>query len=595
MVQGGEAGEQRACADIVETDQTQLTQLTHTPGTPAAPRIDCIDEAFEAPPQLMPMPVPDTSPWESVQRLQRNHNWNVDLFAETPSVAPDAAFDDEQIDRIASNFEGSTYSGSFDGIGGPCAASRDLAYGLSQRLGRKVAAPKCLFTVEWHKPCQRELDLLHRGDPDTCHFNDIGEFFVDEIRACFKGFKKRPWVIFESLLPLVLSGEAVVSPFAACRAPGHPGRCAMREAQRHVAGFCCQAHSSQGGHKKSKDVTIYFILAWGGCRRLLEEGELIIENVPGILYLIMAMLGDRYWVLDDGETRSADRLRSRAEADLPACSARMDPCRFRHQISRPRDYYVLRHRRKHSHLPTPLGRFVQAHHTAMIGTWRDFFWHHKFWRGYHGLTVIADELSQDLAWAKSRPTCQSAGTDLMDEIGLLDSEFGIHASGRDPSPFWLALNNLEVKFLSGYREHYPACLASLMQDPVRWATTSLEDKMQTLLRSCHLMWADAAAANMPFSRWMSGTETLSCQAFKVVPNNTQTSEEPQCSFNILMPGRDSNCIRRMAGNSMHVHMVGLVLTYCYLHDDRLPRVRTLFSNSIMRSLHALLADDSDDD
>ena len=112
-----------------------------------------------------------------------------------------------------------------------------------------------------------------------------------------------------------------------------------------------------------------------------------------------------------------------------------------------------------------------------------------------------------------------------------------------------------------------------MQDPtVHWQNPN-RGALQTIIRNCHLMFADASSiagvpscqleVNAMHSRWLLPSELLLAQGFRTDP--FYIGDYVQSSFSTLREGRSPAEVAKQAGNSMHCNVAGICWAHMLVH------------------------------
>ena len=147
-----------------------------------------------------------------------------------------------------------------------------------------------------------------------------------------------------------------------------------------------------------KDSNVAFTLARGGQRRLIQETEVIMGNVAGVL-----PIGDKAAPLQTTRMCPSNyrslvwlQLRPRGHVARAACLP------WPYAIYRPREYHI--HWLKSNESPTPLAWFCRQYYRIMHGTWRDFYWAHLYDSSDPKHMFEAGELSREIAWGCERGT-----------------------------------------------------------------------------------------------------------------------------------------------------------------------------------------------
>jgi len=178
---------------------------------------------------------------------------------------------------------------------------------------------------------------------------------------------------------------------------------------------------------------------------------------------------------------------------------------------------------------------------------------YQLWDHYKN-GVIENELDTELEWAQSRKTSHSHGQPPY----LFE-----HHNRTVESPFSLVMNETERNFKSSYKVRYPGGAWQLNQNggnEFAIKTEASQEYLHTLISNCHLIYTEEVEPH----RWLCGTECLTTQGFPVHPEFPEREGSILCSFNKLLPDpakRHPRSVCGMAGNSMNVHVVGIVMSY----------------------------------
>ena len=429
---------------------------------------------------------------------------------------------------------GGTYSTACSGIDSPCSALHDLQCALERASPSvDVQLPQCISCVEWDGKCQDELLLLHTAHgTGCCAFSDLCEFYSADVLEYLPDLQQHPDKALDALLPVILAGKAM-KPSANCLVHGR--RCTLVPADKHVAGTSCTAFSPQGVQAREFDVTILAFLAWAGMRRLMQEAQIIYENVHGLAFLLAMVLGDLYHI------------------DVSHCC----PHLFGWPISRPRDYFVLRHKAKTLESAHTLDEWTHRWHRTCCFSWLDFFWQ-----------TAEHELMHELQWAQRRKTCPNRDDEI--KFDMSDSQCFIRG-----------LNNMELGFLAGYKEivNVDDTAVQLNQDPSDHAMHSKGDSatgaLHCIIKNCGVIFTEHPRVFPP--RWLTSSETLVAQGFRAKPSTRQVSRVDPASvatsFHLARDRRHPQTMRGQAGNAMHVNCVGVVLLSTFM-----PRVKPVQSS-----------------
>ena len=144
--------------------------------------------------------------------------------------------------------------------------------------------------------------------------------------------------------------------------------------------FSCTPFSCQGFGCGVDDSCSVDMIAWAGLRVHVQESKLVIENVAGILDRIMTLIGFMYYCDDH---------------------ALLNPSTSCIPYSRPREFYVCRHRKLNFWTGTPLSRFQRRFVESCVGTWRSMFWLHLLHPSNPSLLHVlpgGDDLREELRW-----------------------------------------------------------------------------------------------------------------------------------------------------------------------------------------------------
>ena len=198
------------------------------------------------------------------------------------------------------------------------------------------------------------------------------------------------------------------------------------------------------------------------------------------------------------------------------------------------------------------------------------------------------QLQRELHWASRRPSSSWPG----------DSPPGV----QDDDAFEQTLTDCEMKFLRGYEEKTPNGICSLNQNPdVTCVATNKQAYVcqtpvsQTLITwflefgfMCHMrphgqvMPTLVSSASLWYSqvhrRWLTVRELPVLQGIPVLPRFSY--QRSCCSFAVRgrdadpqydeWPSRQSVC--RMSGNTMHVHVAGIVMLFVWSQVEMDPKL-----------------------
>ena len=445
-----------------------------------------------------------------------------------------------ELEALVSRWNDSTWSSACSGIDAPAAAMADIQSALKRVVGaRELRLPRCVHSIEWDTECLEELGLLHRAHnehshtPDraglpfqTCRFGDLASFYAPEVMEVYAQLQRRPHIAFEALYPLIMQGKGVKLTAWCYTCKKY---CRLVSSDRHIAGTSCTAFSAQGLKRREFDKTILFFLSWVGLRRQLQEPQILYENVKGLHELLDKCLGDMYWVDD---------------------RAIVCPSYYGWAVTRPREYHHLRHKAFALALISPLARFTQRFQRCCAWAWREFFWLHLLCpEDTEQCSAVANELNEDIAWAQSRRSCAHAGAEPLEAPNHLAS-------------FERALSSMEVKHLHGYEEiiDLRTAAAQLNQHPGEHPMHSRGTALHCVIHNMGLIFTRAVCP----PRWLSASEALGVQGFRLHPATRNSSEVAQCSFQMPRPSRVGRTVRAQAGNSMHVQAIGMVILHSYV-------------------------------
>ena len=452
----------------------------------------------------------------------------------------------EEIDAFLTSVDGKTWSTAFTGVDAPFAAFQDVLHEaeIHAPKDRNITRPRLVHMAEWERWEQTELKTLHSNtSPSPCLFSDVAGWYVDDIQQHIPAFKASPHKIVPSLLPIVKRGLAVK--LDGCKCIMHNHTCNVPASQVHIAGFPCIGHSAMGARLQWEDESMLYILAWAGVRLAMQEPIIVLENVNGVSYLIGAIFSELY-VVDD--------------------SAFLCPSQFGFAITRPREFYILRHRQKTGAVSSPLSRFALRFHRAAHRTYHQFFWLHRHSPSDPDLT-FPDEMETDLSWARNRGTSRAQDEGRVGEATIHPSEIGDVPCYRELSAHELCLNTMERKHLNGYRNLHPSRIWNLQQNPDRRVVTSgIDGRMSCLIRAMWLQFTDAnPSLGLPWARWLSGMEALACQGFRTRPSVKKGYL--QSSFDLRIPGRRPQQLREGAGNSIAIPCIGTCLVHVFTNIE----------------------------
>ena len=400
----------------------------------------------------------------------------------------------EEISSARHELVDSTWSEAFAGISSASAALKDTIYSLNHCLPPelRILAPRCLHTTEWEPHLAPELMSSHSGE-QTCNSSDLASFWSPVIQSQIPRLKKNPKRTMEELMPKALQprGHVRFKSWCSC----HGEECPVVRTDRHISGFPCTPHSSLGPGTNTEDVCMFYVLAWAALCRALHHPLILVENVPGIEYLLRILFAGMYTTGD---------------------SAIISPLVLGQDVERDREFFCLASiNDAASHVRLPLSRFVPRFHRKRKGSMDQYYWIHHYDHDDPKLRpLIRGELQKELQWARARPTSWATQNRCTSSTTMRHEEFGVAAHYRDPSPFEMSLNQMELKFLAGYRAKNAAANAAKLDQGDPLGTCNLQNNpekrnicnmgvsatrsnrpMHTMVKSMHLQWVDRSPAH----------------------------------------------------------------------------------------------------
>ena len=233
-------------------------------------------------------------------------------------------------------------------------------------------------------------------------------------------------------------------------------------------------------------------------------------------------------------------------------SSYCSPELFGWPITRPLEYFVLRHKAKTLPSAHALEEWTRRWHRTCCFSWLDFFWQ-----------TAEDELMHELRWAQGRKSCPNKGDKIELNMGYTDC-------------FIRGINRMELCFLSGYKKlvDVEKTAVQLNQDPADHAQHSRGDTLHCIIRNCGLIFTAHPGVFPP--RWLAASESLVAQGFRTKPSTRHVSRvEPASvatSFH-LEQIRNPQTVQGHAGNAMHVNCVVVVRLSTFM-----PRVQPIQSS-----------------
>lgn len=409
-------------------------------------------------------------------------------------------------DMLRDRYENTSFSTAFSGVDAPGTSIACLQVALERKLGVPVPSMPHLHAIEWYGPSQEELKT-HPHAPQHLA-GDITDFFHQKIQKQVMRLHKIGKVM--DILPqLVMSGKAVrrTAYCMQCRR-----ECEVPMASIHIAGTPCTDWSSMGTQSGAGGLTMVFLFAWIGLRRLVQEPVIIQENVTKFcVSYLEKFIGDLYFI-DVSVEQSGD---------------------FGVPCMRERQFIVCRHKVKTLGWRMPLNAFTRHFHRPCKCTFQIFF------------DARREDLEADLKWAAARKrSCASQSSTGIDELSV-----------DDASSWLLGLTEEEVKHLNYYVAKWPGRVYYLNQNPEVTAMKSTPEKLNTMIKNIGAMWTESTSP----PRLMHPLEILTTQCIPVKLEHS--GNVPTSSFQIHRPGRSRVAMAGQGGNAMNVCVVGNIVLY----------------------------------
>lgn len=398
-------------------------------------------------------------------------------------------------------------STSFSGIGSPETASTMLALAMQDRLGLQAPPlPRYYHSIEWSVPAQEELKIHPASvHGDHCIFGDIKQFFIDDLQPHINAIVSQCPQRAHSLLGKTVKDGLAMQTRGYCIR--HQKVCTMRPAIKEIAGTSCVDWSSIGKIEQSAGKTMVYLLAWYGLRIHFQEPIIVQENVRSFpIELHSEFLGLYYFI--DAYTFNA------SDFGIP--------------VNRLRQWVVLRHKAKTMSQIGPLSNFVKRFQRICNITWRDL------------LIAEDEEILSELHWAiKRKKSCASIA-------GLGPEDL----NPQEWRSFWMALTDVEQRFLASYECIDSEAAAQLNQNPKSgFVMMSKGKELHTIIKNNGIIWTGG--------RWLTPIELMLTQGFDVLsstrmaePNDADATAT--CSFAIPRQTRRRNDVKAQVGNGMSV-------------------------------------------
>ena len=255
----------------------------------------------------------------------------------------------EVLTRLETSLKEDSCSSAFSGVLAPETGVNMLRYRLGQRLGREVCSENGHLghMIEWNNFSQQECLLIGKQH-GCCLFSDIGQFYHPELKQeVIPALMEKPSTSLQVLTPLIMSNRASVTN-GHCLV--HSKTCCLKSCKRHIAGTSCRPFSRRGAQLGVFDKDFLYTLSWVSLRRVLQEADVTMENVPSFpVKIIQNLLGDMYHL-----------------ESVNLCSTS-----FGVPAARPRQFIRLRHKVKILEELSPISRFAQRFYRAVKFHWEE--------------------------------------------------------------------------------------------------------------------------------------------------------------------------------------------------------------------------------
>ena len=294
----------------------------------------------------------------------------------------------------------------------------------------------------------------------------------------------------------------------------HKGHCKLVPTKVHCAGSPCTDFTPLGEQEGDEGITAVDLLAWIAKVRHLQYPTVVFENVRAkrLLEILASFLQDSYYM------DAAD-----------AC-----PMQFGWATRRQRMFVVFRHRVKTRPMISSLDKWLLQFHRRATFTWRDYF------------QSTPQQYHDEKVWALHRPQTKEKLKARLDAGEPLEN-----FTHKD------CLNNTELDIVEAYQcSSCPGCVFSLNQDPrTDHGRLSSQTTLHTVVKNFGIAWSDE------MGMWMTGDDALVANGFVTAPEEGQ---KPTCCFAIPPPDWTRLHRYQMAGNTMHVNVIGLVVMAAFV-------------------------------
>lgn len=184
-------------------------------------------------------------------------------------------------------------------------------------------------------------------------------------------------------------------------------------------------------------------------------------------------------------------------------------------------------------------------------------------------------MNNDLQWAQERPTSV-----FKDGPGDCRAAWSVENRDNLRRDLWMqSLNSMEHKHLAEHEQLHPLQsqyeIVSLKDNPSRkQGGISKDGILFAVIANCGLLVCKSDS--LAFPRWLGGSETLAAMGVRLQPKYFANGEAAVSSFNWARADRDSNFMRKAAGNGMFIYALTVVQAYGWLmsmreQNQRIPR------------------------
>jgi hypothetical protein len=402
-----------------------------------------------------------------------------------------------------------------------------LAAVLRDELCIDVKEPVHLSAVEKDDDCIREL--LDHPNPPVCLFKDIMQFFKPAVAKKMEALQKCGKSLdFETLLPLIMSGQAV-SLVGDCKT--HNRRCTLRCGKMVVSGVTCWDYSPMGGRTTLHGRTQPCQAAWASLIKKLLPAMNLFEN------------SHKYPV---------DALR-RMFVEYLIFDTIVDP-------------QMLGGCNRRERLWAPM--FLRDTVLTVWGSLKNVIpLFERIFRGtFHVLLVSTEEeIAAELKSLASRRKSQAC---TMPEAELL----------ADKMPFRRALTVVEDNFRAGYlRMGCHESMAVQLNQNKELDNHGMQSTpggiLHTIIRNCGPLYIHSLPCGKPLERTMTAQEILLANCFPIrgdLVNPGSPHSFRCCSFAppSSVTSRTRSTMVQQCGNSMNVSVCVLLQVYMLLFVHR---------------------------